>query len=122
MCSEYAALLQNLLSVFGYQTIYIHGEVDNEDHKNTRHAYNLSIIDISLPIMCYDYKKGSNKGNFPYICCLDDFNNDKLNEFLSGEKELELDELRTQIINNEIYTFGKPKQRVYKIDKLQSDD
>jgi len=127
-CSEYAALFQNILSVFGYDTIYIHGELDDVEEKNSCHAFNLavidnkySIVDLALPINCIDYNKRTQR-RYPYIYCLDGFSEDNLDEFLLGEKELVLDDLEAQIINNQCYTFSKEKKRVYRVDQLHMYD
>ena len=127
-CSEYAAMFQNILSVFGYDTIYIHGELDDSEEKHSCHAFNMtviddmySIVDLALPINCIDYNKRMQK-RYPYIFCLDDFSEDDLDDFLLGDKELVLDDLEAQIINNQCYTFSKTKKRVYRVDQLHVYD
>ena len=127
-CSEYAAMFQNLLSVFGYDSIYIHGELDDDKEKRSCHAYNItiiddtfSIVDLALPMNCIDYSKRTQK-SYPYIFCLDGFDEDDLDCFLLGEKELELDDLEAHIINNQCYTFSKTKKRVYRVDQLNFNE
>ena len=121
MCSEYSALVQNILSVFGYQTAYIHGEIDNDTEKNCCHAYNLAvidnsytIIDSSIPMNCYDVN--NNKSKFPFVFCMYDFDENNLEQFLSGDVEIELDDLDAYTINNNYYTFSNNKKRVYRAE------
>ena len=127
-CSEYAAMFQNILSVFGYDTVYIHGELDDDEEKHSCHAFNMtviddeySLVDISMPIACYNYSNKAKK-RYPYIYCLDGFSEDDLDEFLLGEKELVVDDLEAQIMNDQCYTFCKTKKRVYRVDQLHMFD
>lgn len=127
-CSEYAAMFQNILSVFGYDTIYIHGELDDETEKHSCHAYNItvvddeySIVDLALPINCIDYAKKIQR-RYPYIYSLDGFTEDNLDSFLLGDNELVLDDLEAQIINNQLFTFGKTRKRVYRVDQMHFDN
>ena len=126
-CSEYAAMLQNILSVFGYESFYIHGEVDDYKEKNCAHAYNLGIIenefaivDISMPINCFN-ESLKLKRRYPYVFCIDNFDENNLENFLSGDEEIELDDIEAHIINNECYTFALNKKRVYRIDAMDFD-
>ena len=127
MCSEYSALVQNILSVFGYQTTYIHGEIDKDNEKQCCHAFNLavidnmySIIDSSIPIECFDIH--NNSKTFPFIFCLNDFDDDDLEDFLLGNKELLLEDMDVYEDNNDYYTFGNNKQRVYRTDNTIFDE
>lgn len=124
LCSEYSALFQNILSAFGYESIYIHGEIDHNGESNLCHAFNIitmddkyTIVDPSVTINCIDYNKKVQK-IYPYIYELDDYNDEDLNNFLLGDYSLELEDLEAQIINDQCYTFSKTKKRVYRVDQL----
>ena len=127
-CSEYAAMLQNILSVFGYETVYIHGELDEGEEKNVNHAFNLavmdnnySIVDIAIPTNCYDHNNRI-KRRYPYLYEMDNFDENDLENFLSGETDVYLNDLESHIINNECYSFCKVKKRVYRTDQMIFDD
>lgn len=127
-CSEFAALFQNILSVFGYESIYIHGEVDDFEKKNSSHAYNLSIanneftlVDTSMPIVCYNHDERT-KIPYPFVYTMNNFNEKGLEDFLLGNKEIELEDLEAHIINKHCYTFCKTKKRVYRVDQMTFDD
>ena len=126
-CSEYASMLQNIMSTFGYEIVYMHGEVDDHKEKKVSHAFNLgvieneySIIDISMPINCFDENLNIRK-RFPYVCCMNKFNENNLERFLIGEEEVELDDLEAHIINKECYSFPMTRKRVYRVDSLEFD-
>lgn len=121
MCSEFSSLFQNILSLFGYQSTYIHGEVDKDKDKGCCHAFNLAvvdnmytIIDSSIPVDCYD--EHNNLTLFPFIYCMEDFSEEDLEDFLMGDKELLLEDMEAYKCNNEYYVFGNNKQRVYRTD------
>ena len=127
-CSEYAAMLQNILSVFGYETVYIHGELDEGEEKNVSHAFNLavmdntySIVDIAIPTNCYDHNNRI-KRRYPYLYEMDNFDENDLENFLSGETDVYLNDLESHIINNECYSFCKVKKRVYRTDQMIFED
>ena len=121
MCSEYSAMFQNILSVFGYESIYIHGEY-GKSNSGICHAFNMIIIDdaytladLSIPIEYYDFCN-SDKRKLPFLISMTDLTDEELDIFLSGESELELDDLEAYLINNEVYTFSKTNKRIYRAD------
>ena len=83
MCSEYSALAQNILSVYGYQSMYFIGSVKC-DYGVGPHAYNIAIIeghplllDYTVPVRTYDLK-GNIVAYSPFVGIIKNFNSDTL--------------------------------------------
>lgn len=118
LCSEYSALLQNILSTFAYDTYYVFGT-----HNNSDHAFNIAIINNEYYLL--DFSNGVNLVNLkfnksrtlPYIMPLEDFEDNDLENFFEDEKEIELNDYITQIINETYFNYPINKKRVYKIQK-----
>ena len=116
MCSEYSALVQNILSFFNYDVSYIFGERNNHPH-----AFNMIILndeyyllDSADGINCY---KIDNKylTTLPYLIPLEDFKDKDYQEFIAEEKELEVENYFSMIINNHYYAFPTDDNRNYKV-------
>ena len=120
-CTEYSALLQNILSTFGYSIIYLTGSLIGEDN----HAFNIAIIDneyhlidFSIPVNCFDINCNFIK-KIPYMYELKDFTNEDLDEMIYSNKVLELDDFECHLINGNYYNFPKVKKRKYKVENME---
>ena len=117
MCSEYSALVQNILSFFNYETTLIIGETNND----IIHAFNIAIIENAYYIIDFAYgidlynALDKNQITMPYIMRLDGFNNDVFKSFMDEEKMLETDNCFASIINDHYYSFPTNDKRQYKI-------
>ena len=98
VCTEIALMAENILSIFGFNTYYVVGNIKIGDEKDEFHAYNLikyiekdskeernGIIDFASYTDVYDinYNKVGEK---PYIVFFDEINKEFLNNLIS-EKE-----------------------------------
>lgn len=110
MCSEQAAIAQNILSLFGYETYYMFGGV-SIDGNFEHHAFNVvvdnsgrkNIIDFSITSMM-EYK-GANWIK-PTISSIPDFNS-----FLEGDK------VRTSTYKGHLDDDGKiTRERVHNLE------
>lgn len=119
-CSEYAAMVQNILSTFGYNSIYLFGKlVEEEDH-----AFNIAIVDnkyhlldFSYAAKCYDVNCNYIK-KVPYIYELDGFDNNDLEDMLYTDRALDLCDLEFHMINDKYYSFSTTNNRLYKVRKM----
>lgn len=100
LCSEYSALAQNILSVLGYDAIFM---------INTTHAYNVVvyeseneyralIIDFSVGIRVVDYNFNVIK-TYPFIEEIPNLSYEMLNEFINSGRKIRLQDYFLQEIN-----------------------
>lgn len=92
LCTERAALAQNLLAFIGFETYYCIGMLNN-DGNTLDHAFNVVVrpndcivYDTSVPVTCFENGKVEN-----YIPYIDSFSKEKLNDFINGKSPLELE-------------------------------
>lgn len=93
-CTEFSSAMNNLLSIFGIDVMYI---------QDTYHAYNLValpnefeigkfdyyIIDTTIRVACYDIDSTCYSEE-AYIQLIDDFDEEKLAEFLRGNNPIQV--------------------------------
>ena len=100
MCTEIALMAENILSMFGFNTYYVVGNIRIGEEKDEFHAYNLikyrekeseeemnAIIDFSSFTDVFDinYEKIGEK---PYIVFFDEINKEFLNKLLSENESI----------------------------------
>lgn len=116
LCSEYSALIENILSFLGYDISYVIGYMDN-----ILHAFNIiilndkyCILDSSYGISCYrlNYEFVT---TLPYIMPIKDFNNDKLQDFVDEKINIELEQYYVLDVNDNCTEFVTNEKRKYKI-------
>lgn len=101
MCTERAALAQNLLSLFGFSTFYCMGYLINEG-KTESHCFNIvraknafMLVDYSMPVAIFE--------------------NGKVIDYAPFEAEISLDDIKEVLLN------GKPQSflsyEFHKVDK-----
>ena len=93
-CTEYSALAQQLLSLFGTETYYLIGKIIHND-KEENHAFNAikrkddyAIIDYSIPCPIYNDKEEI-IGYVPFIGIL---SNEEFKEFIQNKETKEFNE------------------------------
>lgn len=123
MCTEKAALAQNLLSLFGFEVYYCMGCINNNG-KEEPHCFNIArakdnfiLLDYSLPVSVFENGSTVDYAPFQGIISLDELEDVLLNginkEFpsyeyiktLQGIKKVYTNELRTYNVGN--MTFEK---------------
>ena len=100
MCTEIALMAENILSMFGFNTYYVVGNIRIGDEKDEFHAYNLikfkeketndemnGIIDFSsyTDVFNINYEKIGEK---PYIVFFDEINKEFLDRMLYEEESI----------------------------------
>ena len=122
MCSEYSALGQNILSLFGYDIDYIFGSLNNDD---VNHVYNM--ININNKYYLLDFSKGTILYNYdgriikslPFIAELSNFNSEMYDDFIEGDSFIELDNYETYKFGDYCLEFSTFDKRVYKLKKCE---
>ncbi len=117
MCTEYSALSANILSVFGFNTIYVSGSFDKEGHNYTLISYgeDCGVLDLSYPVEVF-----SIEGDFlryvPYYGVIN-LNDDEFDEFLAGERKVELEDYCFIEMNGHLHkSIIQEEKRTYSVD------
>lgn len=123
MCTERAALAQQILSLFGFEVYYCLGCIDNDNHQET-HCFNIvkrkndhALLDYSMPVTAYSNNRISNY--YPFIGkitteeFIDFVKNDTLKTFL----DYDIFNNYQQIVNGNTRTYVIGKLEIEKMDK-----
>ena len=118
-CVEYSLLAANVLSVFGFNTTYIFGEINGEGHAYLLISYkndDYYLLDFSMNADVYSLDSNIIRG-VPYFQNTG-LTKDEFNKFLNGNLALELDEYYCIKTGNELHrvTQKSNKKRIYSID------
>ena len=94
-CSEYSAMAENILSIFGYQTIFLDGSVKTNWEKGG-HSFNLVIVNNKVFIV-----------DFHIPIDIIDINHNLLNQapFMGHIQYYDLESLRNHILNKQPFSF-----------------
>lgn len=118
-CTEIAALLSNIASVFGYDCVYMMGSLNGDDYN---HAFNILgiddisyLVDMSEAVLCYDIN-GNVVGKAPFMSDLEDFDNEELHDFILSLDSLVLNNYELLKINNKLFSIESDDLRVYKVE------
>ena len=114
LCSEYAIIANNILSVLGYYSIVVF---------DTGHAYNVLvceddsdyrafIIDFAYSVKVFDIN--CNKiGVHPFISEIQDASKGALNDLLNGRSKVVFDDQYIQVINGHLTSHFLNEKRTY---------
>lgn len=128
MCTERAALAQNLLSLFGFEIYYCMGCVNNNGNEES-HCFNIArakdsfiLLDYSLPVSVFENGRAIDYAPFQGSISIDELEDVLLNginkdfpsyEYIKtpqGIKKVAINELRTYNVGN--MTFEKSNSNV----------
>ena len=132
-CTEYAVMAQNILQLFGYDSSIIVGNAIFGD-QGEGHAYNLvtfkekdtgeevdAVIDFINPVDIYDINY--NKiGEEPFIGFIEDFNQEKADNFVLGQEHLVFDEYYFLWIADTLLRIDVNETREYFISNYIGED
>ena len=123
MCTEYAIMANNILSVFGFDSYVMMGQAKDNDGMEG-HAFNFVsytnekyerinvLIDFSKGVNIYDMK--FNKiGTSPYILELDELNNEFIDDFIYNERHLVAKDYCVMIMGNDLVELSLTGTREY---------
>ena len=135
MCSEYAIMAQNLLSILDIDSYLVIGKEKTGNSKEESHAFNLAsfieeksqepthiLIDLSNFTIIHDvnFKK---IGETPYIMYLPEINQEFVNKLIEEEMHLEEEDYGYMVLENEILKMGYGRSRNYYVDgKITPED
>ena len=122
-CSEYSAMAQNILSIFGYTTIYFGGAV-NSIYGRGGHAFNLSlinekpcIIDFTIPVETYSF---DGKIDYtPFLGNIKDFSTESLKKHLLEYIPYEFPDYYCINVNNKIIMITNGHKRGYIVGNIE---
>ena len=117
-CSEYAALTENIFSIFGFDMYYLMDEehvynilIDNEKH------YLLDYVDW---VSCYDtnYKL---LAKLPYYVEIKDFSYEFFEKVIYGDEKFILPDYYIIGMNDDLVEIKKDSKRIYGIDGIREE-
>ena len=124
MCSEFAAVAQNILSIYGYQSMFFVGSVKVEDTIGP-HAFNIAIVennplllDFMIPVSTYDLQ-GNEIGFSPYMGIIKDFSIEKLITTSKEKEPLSFPEYEFYLLNDKVQYHELDKKRHYALGNLK---
>ncbi len=124
MCSEYSAIAQNILSVFGYTMIYLSGAVNSPIGKGG-HAYNLTlvknvpcIIDFTIPVEVYSLDNDTIDYS-PFLGPIEDFSPEGLSEHIHERIPFDFIDYYYLITNNGHSMITTGKERSYVVSDIE---
>lgn len=103
LCTEYAIMANNILTVFGFDSTIVLGELKIGDNEVQDHAFNMvsytdneynrndMLVDFSASIDVYDFSC-NRIGDVPYIIDLADVDDNFFQKFYYNEKHLRFDD------------------------------
>lgn len=103
LCTEYAIMANNILTVFGFDSTIVLGELKIGDNEVQDHAFNIvsytdneynrndMLVDFSASIDVYDFSY-NRIGDVPYIIDLADVDDNFFERFYYNEKHLRFDD------------------------------
>lgn len=133
LCTEYAVMAQNILQLFGYDSSIVVGNAIFDDAEEG-HAYNLVsfrddetgedldvVIDFINPVDVYDinYRK---IGEEPFIGYIDDFNQEKVNNFVLGQEHFTFNEYYYLLVADSLLRVDVNTLREYYISNCIGED
>jgi hypothetical protein len=124
LCSEYSAVAQNIMSVFGYQSMYFIGSVKCE-YGTGPHAYNISIVeghplllDYTIPVRTYDMK-GNVIAYSPYAGIINGFSADYLLNVANNKEPMNFPEYDLYLMGDKVRYHEKETTRYYAIGDIK---
>ena len=132
MCSEYASMAQNILSLFGIDSYIVIGYEQTEDN-GEYHAYNLisfkdenedevnALIDFAnfVKVLDIDFKK---VGEAPFIAYLDNLDEDFVKELVFQDKHLIFSDYDYLILGDNLVQIGYDRNRDYYVNSEINPD
>lgn len=103
LCTEYAIMANNILTVFGFDSTIVLGELKIGNNEVQDHAFNIvsytdneynrndMLVDFSASVEVYDFSYNK-VGDVPYIIDLADVDDDFFQKFYYKEKHLHFDD------------------------------
>ena len=126
MCSEYAIMANNILSVFGFDSYVIIGYEKDEKTGLEGHAFNFvsytndkyervnALVDFANSVSVFDIN--FNKlGNSPYIIYLDKLDNEFVDNFINNEVHLINNDYYYVVMGNTLLQLISERNRDYYI-------
>lgn len=123
-CSEYSVIVQNILSIFDYQTIYFGGSVASPKGIGG-HAFNFSIIenkpciiDFTIPVNIYSWD-GVLVGKSPFLGVINDFNPKTMTRHAIEHIPYDFSDYYMMEINKVLTMFPTNEERHYVIGNIE---
>lgn len=115
MCTERAAIAQNLLSLFGFEVYYCIGCVDNAS-KEEAHCFNIArakntfmLLDYSLPVTIFDNGKAIDYAPFQGSINIDELENilvNGVNKSFDSYEYIKTSEGIKKVLTREVRTYN----------------
>lgn len=123
-CSEYSAMVQNILSIFGFYTLYFTGSIAS-NYANGGHAFNFTfvngmpcVLDFALPVEVYSLD-GVVKDKVPFIGVVNSFNNNILKKHIFEQIPFDFADYYYLEMNNQLMMVSSGKERHYIVGNVE---
>ena len=134
MCSEFAVMAQNILTLFGYESFVIIGQEKTGNTKEESHAFNLlsyypegefepthMLIDFSGFVNVYD-TDFHKIGESPYIGYIEDLDEELMEDILLNEKHLVYEDYNYLTVGDSIFHIAFDRKRDYYVSNTITAD
>ncbi len=110
MCTEYATLAQNILTLYGFDMMYL---------MDDKHAYNLiflnekvHLLDLSMCVVVLD-EHHNEIGTLPFLEEIENYSNELLKRVIYGDEKFILNQYFDIYINDRLFKFTISEKREY---------
>ena len=133
MCSEYAVVAQNILSLFDIECYLVIGKIKIAKEKAESHAYNIVVLEdnekeVPMLVDFADYTPvlditTQKIGESPFISYIDQFDEEFVDKLINQEEHLTFNDYAYIIIGNELIQALYERKRDYYIEtNLEPDE
>ena len=132
VCTEYAALAQNIMSFFGFKSYYVFGRMQIGHKKDEEHAFHFIaykekktnqavavLIDYACPIKVYN-NRHQLRDYYPYMIDLEEFDQKFINDFFGRETHLIVQDYGYGYIGNIPCFFWNNANRDYYVTRQKT--
>lgn len=130
MCTEYAVVVQNILSFFGFDCYMMIGKEKIKGESEEYHAFNFisyqeqdsleeinALIDFATPVAIYNYNL-EYVGEFPFLGFLENLDEELINQINSSQKILRFQEHCYIAASEDVYQQFYQNERKYYVDEI----
>lgn len=123
MCSEYATMAQNIMSLFGIDSYLIIGRVETGINNGESHAFNLVslsdddnlLVDFADHVVVYDIDY-SKMGDSPFIGVIDKLDDQFILDLVYNGKELEFEDYNYFYVGEQLCQIAYNRNRKYYVE------
>ena len=129
MCTEYAIMAQNILSLFDFDMFLVIGREQTGDNKGEGHAFHFisfeesdthkevnALIDFANYVQIYNVNL-EEIGSSPYMIPIENFDDDFIEKFIKNEQNIVYPDYGYFIVGNQMTELTYTRDRKYSVEK-----